>query len=132
MAGLLETQLKTLFPILDELCINTCPRCPEPCCLTAKVWFDFRDLLFLHLTRKAVPLSPPLAAVEDTCRYSGHNGCLLPRSSRPWICTWYLCPAQTAILRKRDRHQYDALHRIVKEIKILREELEEEFIRVVA
>jgi hypothetical protein len=49
----------------------------------------------------------------------------------PWICTWYLCPVQTAILRKRDSLQYDAFNRIVREIKALREALEEEFIRVV-
>ena len=132
VAGLLETQLKALFPILDELCILTCPRCPEPCCLTAKIGFDFKDLLFLHLARKPVPLNPPLSAREDTCRYISHKGCMLPRSSRPWICTWYMCPAQTAILRKRDSRQGDAFNRIIHKIKKLREVLEEEFIRVVS
>jgi hypothetical protein len=132
VAELLETRHKALFPILDELCINTCPRCPEPCCLTAKIWFDFKDLLYLHLARKPVPLNAPLAALDDTCRYSGHKGCMLPRSSRPWICTWYLCPVQTAILRKRDSRQYDAFNRIVREIKCLRQALEEEFIKVVS
>ena len=132
VADFLETQLQTLFPILDELCINTCPRCPETCCLTAKIWFDFKDLLFLHLACKPVPLNPPLAALEDTCLYSGYKGCMLPRISRPWICTWYLCPAQVAILRKGDSLQYNLFHRRVREIKILREELEEEFIRVVS
>ena len=132
VAGHLETQLKALFPILDELCIHTCPRCPEPCCLTAKIWFDFKDLLFLHLARKPVPLNPPVSAREDTCRYLSHKGCMLPRSSRPWICTWYLCPVQTAILRKRDSRRYDAFNRIIHQIKKLREVLEEKFIRVVS
>jgi len=131
VAGILETRLQALFPILDDLCLNTCPWCPEPCCLTAKVWFDFKDLLFLHLARKPIPLNPPLSALENTCRYLSPKGCTLPRSSRPWICTWYLCPVQTAILRKRDSLQYDAFNQIVQEIKVLREALEEEFIRVV-
>ena len=69
VAGILETRLQALFPMLDDLCLNTCPWCPEPCCLTAKVWFDFKDLLFLHLARKPIPLNPPSSALEDTCRY---------------------------------------------------------------
>jgi hypothetical protein len=31
-------------------------------------------------------------------RYWKPKGCVLPRMSRPWICTWYLCPTQKAIL----------------------------------
>jgi hypothetical protein len=130
-ADVLETRLQALFPMLDDLCLNTCPWCLEPCCRVAKVWFDFKDLLFLHFARKPIPLNPPLSALEDTCRFLSREGCTLPRSSRPWICTWYLCPVQTAILRKRDSLQYDAFNRIVREIKILREALEEEFIKVV-
>jgi hypothetical protein len=132
LAGLVGIQLKAFFPILDDLCINTCPWCPEPCCLQAKVSFDFKDLLFLHFAHKPIPLSPPLTTLGDTCRYLSHRGCMLPRSSRPWICTWYLCPVQTAILRKRDSRQYDAFNRIIQEIKGLRQALEEAFIRVVA
>jgi hypothetical protein len=131
-ANVLETRLGTIFPILDDLCINTCPWCPEPCCQKAKIWFDFKDLLFLHFAHKPIALSPPLAAFEDTCRYLSRKGCTLPRSSRPWICTWYLCPVQTAILRKRDSRQHDAFYRIVQEIKGLRQALEEEFIKVVS
>ena len=132
MADYLGKRLDVLFAILDNLCQSSCPRCPEPCCLTAKVWFDFKDLVFLHFARKPIPLNPPLAALEDTCLYLGHRGCMLPRSSRPWVCTWYLCPTQTTVLRKRDPLQYEAFNRIVPEIKELRETLEEEFIRVVA
>ena len=127
----LETRLQALFPVLDNLCLNTCPRCPEPCCLTAKVWFDFKDLLFLHLARKPIPLNPPLSVLEDTCRYLGHRGCMLPRSSRPWICTWYLCPTQTAILRKSNSPQSNSFNRSIHKIKMLRQALEEEFIRIV-
>jgi hypothetical protein len=127
----LDAQLKMIFPIIDELCIHTCPRCPEPCCLTAKVWFDFKDLLFLHLSRKPVPLTPPLVAIEDTCRYAGHRGCMLPRSSRPWICTWYLCPAQTANLKQSKAGQRTFISRVLGEIKALRKKLEDEFIRVI-
>jgi hypothetical protein len=131
VAHALENRLKALFPILDDLCINSCPWCPEPCCLKAKVWFDFKDLLFLHFNHLPIPLAQPITNMNTTCRYVSHRGCVLSRIARPWICTWYLCPVQTAILRKRDYIQYDAVNRIIQEIKSLRKEMEEGFIRVV-
>jgi hypothetical protein len=131
VAHTLENRLTALFPILDDLCINSCPWCPQPCCLAAKVWFDFKDLLFLHLNRLPIPLAQPINDLKTTCRYFSHRGCVLPRINRPWICTWYLCPVQTAILRKRDYLQYDTVSRIILEIKVFRNKLEKEFIRVV-
>jgi hypothetical protein len=69
--------------------------------------------------------------MNTICRYFSHRGCALPRVARPWICAWYLCPVQTAILRKRDYLQYDDFNRIIQEIKSLRKEMEDEFIRTV-
>lgn len=84
----------------SRLCPVTCSRCPDPCCLGAKVWFDLRDLIFLHLTERTPPPAQPIAALTEVCRYLGPNGRRLDRFYRPWICTWYLCPTQTARLRR--------------------------------
>ncbi|MGD8342690.1 MAG: hypothetical protein PVH53_03810, partial [Desulfobacterales bacterium] len=60
-AQALESCLKAVFPILDKLCAASCPWCPEPCCLKASVWFDFKDLLFLHFGHLSIPPCQPKA-----------------------------------------------------------------------
>ena len=51
----IQVRLEWIFLLLDDLCTVTCPWCPDPCCLTAKVWMDFKDLLFLHLNGHRLP-----------------------------------------------------------------------------
>jgi len=129
-AGLIRSRLMLLATLLDELCLNTCPHCPEPCCLGAKIWFNTADLLMLHLNRMPVPYAQPLSAWDRICRYAGPGGCRLARPFRPWICTWYLCPPQVARLRKSDEEKQEGFGRAVGEIKRLRMALEEGFIRI--
>jgi hypothetical protein len=123
----LQMRLTSLSPLMDELSRRTCPSCPSPCCRTAVVWFDFRDLLFLHLTDHFPPISQPLYPDAGLCRFLGPKGCRLPRLLRPWICTWYLCPAQATILRARRR----CLDGELSEIKRFRGAMEDEFISVI-
>lgn len=89
----------SLFPLLEELCRATCTYCPDPCCFSAYAWFDFKDLLFAHLNGLAIPSAQLMTDRKMICRYLGVRGCTLERMSRPWICTWYLCPAQHGVLR---------------------------------
>lgn len=92
--------LNAVFPVQDFLCSETCTHCPEPCCLNATVWLDFKDLLFFHLTGQYIPEKQLIEKTGDVCRYSSPTGCLLPRLSRPWTCTYYLCPPQKLKLRR--------------------------------
>jgi hypothetical protein len=89
----------SLFPLLEELCRATCTYCPDPCCFSAYAWFDFKDLLFTHLNGLAMPPAQLMTNRKMICRYLGVRGCTLERISRPWICSWYLCPAQKGVLR---------------------------------
>ena len=131
LAKTLKIKMFSIFPLLDELCQKSCPWCPDPCCLKANVWFDFTDLLFLYLNNEPVPSCQLKTCSDDTCRYSGPEGCTLPRITRPWICTWYLCPTQTAILRK-DRHfNPEFFNKTVQDIKTFRRKMETEFIKVI-
>jgi hypothetical protein len=132
LAAMVRAKLESTFSILDNLCIETCPRCPDPCCLHASPWFDYRDLLFLHLNAVAIPVRQPIEALSATCRYFSLSGCTLERISRPWICTWYLCPVQTCNLNIRRFHQSKELSSGFNEIKAVRKEMEERFIRVIA
>ena len=124
-------RLESIFLSLNDLCLMTCPRCPDVCCLSASPWYDLRDLIFLHLNQLSIPLTQPISGFKETCCYLSHKGCTLPRIIRPWICTWYLCPPQTANVKDRNPDRWQTLSRVLGEIKACRKKLEDEFIRVI-
>jgi hypothetical protein len=126
-----RVRLESIFGLLDDLCMETCLRCPDPCCLHASPWFDFRDLIFLHLNALAIPLRQSIENMSVTCCYSSPRGCTLARISRPWICTWYLCSVQTANLNSRRSRQKENWISAIYETKSYRKEMEEAFIRVI-
>ena len=127
-----QVRLESIFLLLDNLCAVTCPWCPDQCCLVAKVWFDFKDLLFLHLNGHQIPPAQLLSDLKETCRYWSPRGCILPRIVRPWVCTWYVCPTQKSNLRQKPKSVQDHLIRAVQAIKAGRKEMETEFIRTVS
>jgi hypothetical protein len=127
----LKLYLESINSALNKLCVDSCAWCPEPCCLKASVWFDFKDLLFLHFNQQPIPPAQPKTNLGMPCRYLGPRGCRLPRVSRPWICTWYLCPTQTAKLRNGYHLERKLLRRTMAQIKSERHLLENEFIRIV-
>lgn len=124
----LRTQLENIFPHLDRLCRQSCPYCPEPCCLVATVWIDYKDLAFLHLAGHPPPSAPLIETVSDSCRYAGPRGCRLDRIRRPWVCSWYLCPTQTAILRGHGKESAAVLDRAFAAVKRERALMEDRFI----
>ena len=81
------------------LCLRTCRFCPEPCCITNTVWFDFRDLLLFHLLELHIPACQAVSDINDACPFLSHRGCRLPTRNRPWMCIQYLCPPQLTILK---------------------------------
>ena len=124
----IKHQFELTFPIMDRLCLGTCPTCTTVCCNRAWVWADFKDLLFFHLADVPLPEHQLLSRQGDHCRYGGPDGCRLDRLQRPFVCSWYLCPAQTRILNKETAEKQwlsSALHRI----KRLRRQMETAFIR---
>jgi hypothetical protein len=131
LALIMVQQLKSIFPLLDELARSACCRCPEPCCSTAKVWFDFHDLLFLHFSGQPLPLTQAMDNRAGHCRYLGENGCVLPRLLRPWICTRYLCPVQRSILKEKPVAVQTLFYHVVQAVKTGRQRMEDEFVRVV-
>jgi len=129
--GILD-QLMPIFSRLDDLCAVTCPWCPDPCCRVAKVWVDFKDLLFLHLTDQPIPPVQLMKNLDKRCYYLGSRGCTLPRVIRPWICTRYLCPSQMASLRKRPGSAQEFFEPAFQAVKAGRNKMETEFIRIVS
>jgi len=88
--------------------------------------------LFLHFNQQPIPPAQPKANLSMPCRYLGPRGCRLPRITRPWICTWYLCPTQTAKLRNGQQAKRELLNQAMAQIKSERNLLENEFIRVIS
>ena len=130
LAHRLKQQLTSTFPLMNRLCRKTCPDCMEVCCRRAWVWADFKDLLFLHLADIPLPERQLVCRQGDHCRYESPDGCQLDRIQRPFVCTWYLCPAQTRILRKQPAEAERLLNTLIQ-IKRRRRQMEDMIIRTV-
>ena len=130
VAEAIRSHLVSLFGLLDDLCRNSCPWCPDPCCILNKVWFDFRDLLFLHLLELPIPPAQLNCGNDQACRYLGHRGCRIPRSIRPWACTQYVCATQRNYLARLEDTSISAFQIKLDEIHALRMEMEQSVCRV--
>ena len=101
---------------LSRLCGATCPACQDVCCTKATVWYDQRDIIVYHLATGVFPVKQVSRSATGTCCHLGRNGCKLPRLERPFICTWYICVAQAAMLRREvsdpDINVLEQIHRI--------------------
>ncbi len=129
-AETLRTELETVYPMLDRLCEATCPTCRAPCCQAADPRFDLRDLLFIQFTNAAVPIGQPRGERFTLCRYLGPSGCSLPRQSRPWICTCYICPDQKKLLNETFSDTFAQLQDFLQDIKFYRKQLEARWIEL--
>jgi len=124
----LKSAYQAIYPMLEHLCEMTCPWCEAPCCRLADPRFDLRDLLFIHLVGAPVPMGQPRGEGHASCRYLGPRGCRLPRRSRPWICTWYLCPRQKQCLASNDLRELEEIEHAARKIKEERINTESGFI----
>jgi len=126
----LKSCLESLFPVLETLCSQSCAACQSPCCHVATVWFDYKDLLFMHLSGQALAVKQLRRDSEGVCCCCGPSGCCLPRLSRPWTCSWYLCPTQKNLLAGMPRKAVRRYETSVAAVKRLRKQLETDFIRI--
>lgn len=126
MARRIRHAVEDLVPAMTALCRRACRFCPEPCCITNTVWFDFRDLLVLHLLGEAVPSRQAAADPGEDCPYLGGRGCTLPWSIRPWMCVKYMCPTHLGILESGGWPQPAALWNRIDSIENQRLQMETE------
>lgn len=132
LAGQIRARIVALDHIMDSLCVQTCPDCRDNCCQRATVWYDFKDLVGLHLGPGAIPPGQLIGSVNQTCRYLSSTGCVLPRAQRPFVCTWFICHAQKEVLKQGVNSQRAFIENSLTAIKKGRNELEEKFVRIVA
>ena len=124
MALSIWRSLQSLNPIMDELCRLSCPWCPNPCCIVNRTWYDFQDLLYLHLSKQSLPPGQIVPRSQEPCRYLGHRGCRIPRASRPWSCIVYICAVQQRRLVKFTRAKADYFVHTLESIRDTRHDLE--------
>jgi hypothetical protein len=127
-ARLIQKDFWRIYPLMDELCLKTCPTCRRTCCRRAKPYFDFRDLVYLHFCNIQPPYAQPIKNADDKCRYLTSRGCDLPREKRPWICTWYICPDQKRLWENDFFVKGQAVDMALARIKAHRKILEGEFV----
>ena len=117
---------------IDSVCKETCSFCRDICCKRATVWYDFKDMLYIYLHSGQFPQAQITKNGDLSCCNLTSSGCILPRRIRPFICTWYICPSQTAVLSGRVGEELKAsILSPVKEIQALRNRLEDTFIKTV-
>lgn len=116
--------LKNLEPVMEVLCRNSCPWCPNPCCIVNCTWYDFQDLLFLHLSGQHLPPAQVKTGNGEACRYLGPKGCRIHRTSRPWACIVYLCGVQQRCLNKVDSAKAGPFSRSLESVRTTRHDLE--------
>lgn len=129
-------EIKTHFEIIshpmEDLCSCTCVNCEDICCLRATIWYDFKDLLYLYFATgnfpdaqiKKISLENHITA----CSCFSSTGCILPRTERPFVCTWYLCSAQKNYLLQYSPDRIADFDRALLKLKKLRNEIEEKFV----
>ena len=83
---------------MDRYCHATCHGCRDFCCEADGIYFDLADLIYLLILDNDLPAGQTRAQQGAPCRYLAKEGCILPRMCRPFICTWYLCEPQMALL----------------------------------
>jgi len=130
-AQALHGYLDTLGETMSTAAVDSCPTCTTICCLHARPFYNFQDLLYLHLAGLQPPAKgqPVLTTEGQTnhCQYLRTSGCVLKREVRPWICTWYICPDMKKLLQP----QLTMVVPLIDTIKRKREELENTFIEMV-
>ncbi len=116
-----------LIPVWESLCAATQQQCQDNCCTAQRVWFDFRDLLLFHLLGLAIPPGQTRADLSEPCRYLSSRGCSLPRLTRPWRCSWYLCQPQVELLAAQPPKEQRRFSRLLRSVLENREEMDSSF-----
>ena len=134
LALAVRQSLENLSGQMDRLCSASCPECRDICCERALIWYDFKDLVYHYLAFDCLPgeqirkISKPNQG--SCCSRLAAEGCSLPRSRRPFVCTWYVCPAQKSILQRDSGGCGLELFKEIERVKGMRNRMEEQFCRI--
>jgi hypothetical protein len=136
LAGQIRQAFEALSDPMDALCNVTCMDCEDICCKRATIWYDFKDLIYFNFTFGRLPEAQIKKVTDKTgsphCTHFTETGCCLSRLERPFVCTWYLCPAQKQVISSHELNSGHIIPETVDNLKILRNQMESEFCRISA
>ena len=107
--------LEWLDPFFQRYVDASYYRCQAPCCQATNVFFDRADLLYLHSLPAVIPYSQTRSKSGDPCLYLTEQGCMIPRTHRPYICTWFMCDLHCECFgAEQPRIQREFVHRLAE------------------
>ncbi|MCX7822234.1 MAG: hypothetical protein N2260_02170 [Syntrophobacterales bacterium] len=121
----IASNIHELDKFMDLLCAKTCYLCSDICCHARGVFYNEVDLLFLTVYGDFYPPSQTRSSQDQKfCSYwESTKGCLLPRVSRPYVCTWFICGDQVAVLESlfdAKTHRYlNALYNTIRHGRLI-------------
>ena len=134
MAAMIKDQFELLESAVDKLCARTCIDCQDICCNHATIWYDFKDLLYVYFSTGSFPKHQIEKVKSEKkgsfCCHFTPRGCRLPRTLRPFVCTWYFCPEQIQFLKTITPDLKIKIDKTLFQIKVLRNNIEMLFIDV--
>lgn len=122
--------VEKLSPIAQKVCWETCVSCKDVCCKRATIWYDIKDLLYLYCSGNSVPkrqIQKKDINGELVCPNFTVKGCALPRTQRPFVCSWYFCTSQKEYLEKNNPDQLLLIKQYLTDFKSLRNQILSEF-----
>ena len=124
MASEIGERLEWLDAPMAEHCRVTCPECDDPCCAGLRVFYNQADLIYLSALGETLPPGQTRRSPTEDCRYLSREGCGIPRIHRPYVCVWFLCEPQLAMLSRDPPLFQRRFIAVLGEIRTLRLQLE--------
>jgi len=87
----IEGCYRCLEPFFRNYTEGVCHLCPTPCCVNRHGFPDFEDLILFQAMGIRIPRYNFHVIDTDICQFLTPAGCILPRCSRSYRCTWYFC-----------------------------------------
>ena len=121
-------EMNKLDKLMENLCQRTCPDCLGVCCLAKNIYYDFSDLLYIHLSQDKAPRRQTRKGLDEPCCYLTPRGCSIPRNRRPFICSWFICSDQEEIISRMLWGKERGLIKSLDKLLVMHRDLEKDFI----
>jgi hypothetical protein len=83
--------MRTLGDFIEGHTSLVCPSCSNVCCINRHSYHSFEDMIFIYAIGEEIPRHSSALADETPCQFLGEEGCIIPRTLRPYRCNWYFC-----------------------------------------
>ena len=110
-------------PHLTWLVKNVCSSCSTPCCVNRHCYPEYEDLIVHKAMKVDTVITNWSGGDTDPCCFLSKEGCTLPRVSRSYRCTWYVCDRAMDVLHTLSKKRALKLERLLHELGLKRQEV---------